>query len=127
GRGHGAERLWAPQEVPTEASPVDRPHRQAALSPACVRARARGGTTPRLAVPSPTMRHPNLPIEGACRCGHVRIKLTARPLCTAACHCTGCQKMSSSAFSLSAIVPETAFEIIEGEPVPGGRDPAVGH
>lgn len=35
--------------------------------------------------------------------------------------------MSSSAFSLSAIVPETAFEIIEGEPVPGGRDPAVGH
>jgi hypothetical protein len=37
-----------------------------------------------------------------------------------ACHCTGCQKMTASAFSLSALYPSSAFEITEGEPVIGG-------
>jgi hypothetical protein len=37
-----------------------------------------------------------------------------------ACHCTGCQRMSASAFSLSAAIPTDGFEIIQGEPVIGG-------
>jgi hypothetical protein len=45
--------------------------------------------------------------EGGCRCGRVRLKITKRPLLTMACHCTGCQRMSSSAFSLSAAIPPT--------------------
>ncbi|MGO7808074.1 aldehyde-activating protein, partial [Rhizobium ruizarguesonis] len=41
-----------------------------------------------------------LPMEGGCRCGRVRVKISVPPLRTMACHCTGCQKMKSSAYSL---------------------------
>ena len=61
-----------------------------------------------------------LPLEGSCRCGQVRLKITAAPLCTMACHCTGCQKMTSSAYSLSAAIPADDFQITQGEPVIGG-------
>ncbi|HEY5819855.1 MAG TPA: GFA family protein [Mesorhizobium sp.] len=30
---------------------------------------------------------------------------------TAACHCTGCQKMASSAFLLTAMLPADGFEM----------------
>lgn len=61
-----------------------------------------------------------LPIEGACRCGRVGMRIEAPPLLTMACHCTGCQRMSSSAFSLTAAVPSGAFSITRGEPAIGG-------
>ena len=63
---------------------------------------------------------PALPMEGSCRCGQVRIRLSAPPLLTMACHCRGCQKMSASAYSCSAAIPSGGFEVIEGEPVTGG-------
>ncbi|MDF2900808.1 MAG: putative glutathione-dependent formaldehyde-activating enzyme [Phenylobacterium sp.] len=66
------------------------------------------------------MSHPSLPMEGGCRCGQVRLKISAPPLLTMACHCTGCQKMSASAFSLSAAIPSEGFEVTQGEPVIGG-------
>ncbi|KTR06777.1 aldehyde-activating protein [Aureimonas ureilytica] len=66
------------------------------------------------------MRHPDLPLEGGCRCGRIRLRLSAAPLATFACHCTGCQRMSSSAYSLSAMVPSDGFQILSGEPVRGG-------
>jgi hypothetical protein len=69
----------------------------------------------------------NLPAEGGCRCGRVRIRITAAPLVAMACHCTGCQKMSSSAFSLSAAIPADGFAVIEGEPVIGGLHGATRH
>jgi len=62
----------------------------------------------------------NLPWEGACRCGQVRMKISAPPLLTMACHCTGCQRMTASAFSLSVAVPTAGFEVTAGEPVIGG-------
>ena len=58
--------------------------------------------------------------EGACRCGRVRFIARGKPLLTMACHCTGCQKMTASAFSLSSLYPSAAFEVVEGEPVIGG-------
>ncbi|MBL8773684.1 MAG: GFA family protein [Phenylobacterium sp.] len=58
--------------------------------------------------------------EGGCRCGQVRFRTTAPPLLTMACHCTGCQRMTASAFSLSAMYPAGAFEVLSGEPVMGG-------
>ncbi|KFA89102.1 GFA family protein [Archangium violaceum] len=61
-----------------------------------------------------------LPWEGGCRCGRVRLKISAPPLLTMACHCTGCQRMSASAFSLSAAIPTEGFEVTQGEPVIGG-------
>lgn len=65
---------------------------------------------------------------GGCRCGRVRFEVTAAPLLTMACHCTGCQRMSASAFSLSALFPAAAFRVTTGAPVIGGmHDPAIRH
>jgi hypothetical protein len=66
------------------------------------------------------MRLPKLPLEGRCRCGRLEIRVTKAPICTAACHCRGCQKMSSSAYSLTAMVPADGFEVTSGEPAIGG-------
>ena len=68
-----------------------------------------------------------LPREGGCRCGQVRIRASAPPLVTMACHCTGCQRMSSSAFSLSAAIPADGFAVIAGEPVIGGLHGGTKH
>lgn len=68
-----------------------------------------------------------LPIEGSCRCGKTRLRLSKPPMITMACHCTGCQKMTSSAFSLSAAFPSDGFEVVSGEPVPGGLRKDVEH
>ena len=61
-----------------------------------------------------------LPLKGSCRCGRLEFRVTKAPTCTAVCHCPGCQKMSSSAFSLTAMVPADGFEVTKGEPVIGG-------
>lgn len=58
--------------------------------------------------------------EGGCRCDRVRFKVSAAPLITMACHCTGCQRMTGSAFSLSIAVPSDGFVVTKGEPVIGG-------
>jgi hypothetical protein len=60
------------------------------------------------------------PQEGGCRCNRVRFSLTQKPVITMACHCTGCQKMTASAFSLSALVPSSGFTVTMGDPVIGG-------
>jgi hypothetical protein len=62
----------------------------------------------------------DLPQSGSCRCGRVKIRISKAPLLTMACHCIGCQKMSSSAYSLSAAIPSEGFAVTEGEPVIGG-------
>ncbi len=66
------------------------------------------------------MKTPRLPLNGQCRCGKVRIEVSAAPIMTAVCHCTGCQTMSSSAFSLTAMIPSSGFKVTEGNPVIGG-------
>ena len=67
-----------------------------------------------------------LPVEGSCRCGRVRLRVGKAPILTMACHCAGCQKMTASAFSLSAAIPSDAFEV-EGETVIGGLHGAAEH
>jgi hypothetical protein len=61
-----------------------------------------------------------LPWAGGCRCGRVRVQVTSPPLLAGVCHCTGCQKMSASAFSLTLSLTDQAFEVTEGEAVLGG-------
>lgn len=68
-----------------------------------------------------------LPWNGGCRCGAVRVRVTKPPLLAAACHCSGCQSMSASAFSLSLAVPADGFEVIAGEPVLGGLNRDMHH
>lgn len=51
-------------------------------------------------------------IEGGCRCGAVRYRVTADRLpAVYACHCLDCQTWSGSAFSLQFIVPEGALAV----------------
>ena len=66
------------------------------------------------------MTQPSLPLEGGCRCGQVRLRISAPPMITMACHCAGCQRMTASAFSLSVMIPAAGFEVIQGETVIGG-------
>lgn len=67
-------------------------------------------------------------LTGTCRCGQTGFEISAEPLVTSACHCTGCRKMSSSAYSLTAIMPAPAFKVIKGEPVKGGlQGPQADH
>ena len=54
------------------------------------------------------------PFTGTCQCGEVRYKINAEPLITVACHCRDCQKLSASAFSLTMLIPEEAFELSSG-------------
>jgi hypothetical protein len=61
-----------------------------------------------------------LPWDGGCRCGQTRIRVSAPPLLASACHCTGCQRMTASAFSLTLAIPGEGFEVVAGNPVIGG-------
>ncbi len=73
------------------------------------------------------MSEPTLPAEGGCRCGKVRFKISQAPMVVLACHCRGCQRMASSAFSLTAIIPAAGFEVTQGEPVVCGLHGASKH
>ncbi len=74
------------------------------------------------------MKPPKLPLTGTCQCAAVAVEISAPPLMTAACHCTSCQKMSGSAFSLTAMIPGDAFSVTRGQPVIGGlKGPQLHH
>lgn len=74
------------------------------------------------------MKPSKLPMTGRCRCGEVKFEITIGPLMTAACHCTGCQRMSGSAYSLTAMIPVDGFSVTEGDTVVGGlKGPQLHH
>ena len=58
----------------------------------------------------------NLPLTGGCHCGALRYEISAPPILTYTCHCTDCQRITGTAFSLAIIVPEDAFRLTKGEP-----------
>lgn len=59
----------------------------------------------------PHVRLPRLPLEGGCSCGAVRYRVTAAPLTFYLCHCTECQRHTSSAFGESLRVHVADFEV----------------
>jgi hypothetical protein len=64
---------------------------------------------------------------GKCRCGQIRFEVNSESLITMACHCKECQRMTASAFSLSALHPSNGFKVTLGEPVIGGLHGATRH
>lgn len=52
---------------------------------------------------------PPLPLEGGCCCGAVRYRLAGAPLTFYLCHCTECQRHTSSAFGESLRVHASHF------------------
>ena len=65
--------------------------------------------------------------SGQCRCGAVRFKAAGAPLITMACHCTGCQRMTGGAYSISSFYPEERFAVTKGETVRGGLKTGPNH
>jgi hypothetical protein len=63
----------------------------------------------------------NLPLTGGCHCGALRYEISAAPILTYTCHCTDCQRITGTAFSLAIIVLESAFRLTKGEPRPVER------
>ncbi len=64
---------------------------------------------------------------GKCRCGETQFEVNATPILTVATHCTGCQRMAASAYSLTEIHNRDAFKVTSGEPVIGGLQQATRH
>jgi hypothetical protein len=56
------------------------------------------------------------PYTGGCQCGAVRYEIRAEPLTLYCCHCTECQRQSSSAFGMSMPVRSDAVVITKGQP-----------
>lgn len=54
---------------------------------------------------------PHLPLSGGCQCGAVRYRLTDMPLVFYLCHCTECQRHTSSAFGESLRFSAGAMEV----------------
>ncbi len=54
------------------------------------------------------------PIEASCQCGQLSYRLLTAPKMVLACHCRECQKLSTSPFSVTAIVDAKAIEF-DGE------------
>lgn len=50
------------------------------------------------------------PIKGSCQCGQVTYRLAEAPKLVLACHCTECQKLSTSPYSVTAVVATNAIE-----------------
>ena len=46
----------------------------------------------------------NFPIKGSCQCGQLTYELLKAPKKVIACHCKECQILSTSAFSVTALV-----------------------
>jgi hypothetical protein len=67
-----------------------------------------------------------LPASGACQCGNVKYEVTKEPLVTVACHCSDCQKLSTSAFSVSMILDRSGFNILSGQLKSWTRGTAAG-
>ena len=63
------------------------------------------------------MTKPSLPLNGGCQCGKLRYAVSAAPLMIYCCHCTNCQKISGSAFAISATIFESSLAFTEGTPV----------
>jgi hypothetical protein len=52
-----------------------------------------------------------LPQTGGCQCGRLRYEITQAPPLIYTCHCTDCQRFTSSAFSIGMVVDAQAFAL----------------
>ena len=50
-------------------------------------------------------------LEGGCQCGAIRYEVLGAPVRLVICHCTDCQRQSSSAFGMTMVVHEEDFRL----------------
>jgi hypothetical protein len=53
--------------------------------------------------------------EGGCQCGALRYRIHGEPRGLVVCHCTECQRQSSSAFGMGLAIAADDFELLSGE------------
>lgn len=58
----------------------------------------------------------NLPLNGQCLCGAVRVQVTERPEDVTYCHCTMCRRWSSGAMTITARFSGKAVSFTQGKP-----------
>jgi len=69
--------------------------------------------------------------EGGCTCGHVRYRVTSKPLIVHCCHCRWCQRQTGTAFALNALIEADCVELLTGEieeltlPSPSGNGQTI--
>jgi len=56
------------------------------------------------------------PLDGGCACGHIRYRLTRRPLIVHCCHCRWCQRESGASFALNAMIEADFVLQLTAEP-----------
>jgi len=61
-----------------------------------------------------------LPWSASCMCGRVKMQITQPPLVSMACHCRGCQRLTSGPYSLTLMLPASGFAVLEGQTEIGG-------
>ena len=55
-------------------------------------------------------------MEGGCTCGHVRYRLTGKPMIVHACHCSWCQRETGTVHALNALYEADRVVHIAAEP-----------
>ena len=65
-------------------------------------------------------------LTGGCQCGKIRYEIAEQPQLVYTCHCTDCQRITSSSFSIGVALPETAFRLTAGQPQSIQRMPDSG-
>ena len=55
-------------------------------------------------------------VHGSCHCGRIAFEAELDPAKVGVCHCTDCQVLSGSAFTVYAQVPREGFRLLRGEP-----------
>ena len=59
-----------------------------------------------------------LPQTGGCQCGVLRYEITQPPTLVYTCHCTDCQRLTGSAFSMGLVTTTEAFSLSGAETRP---------
>jgi hypothetical protein len=58
----------------------------------------------------------NFSLEGGCACGHVRYRMTRRPMFVNCCHCRWCQRETGASFALNALIEADRVVLLGGTP-----------
>lgn len=52
--------------------------------------------------------------DGGCTCGHVRYRMTSKPMFVHCCHCRWCQRQTGTAFALNALIEANRVRLLRG-------------
>ena len=55
-------------------------------------------------------------VHGSCHCGAIAYEAEVDPAKVGLCHCTDCQKLTGSAYRLTAPAPAATFRLLRGRP-----------